>query len=371
MPKGSPSTRSSRQYRRASSSAVPRRTRSPVRGRSAPRGNSATSAPQRSPVRAPADAGTSRRTDESDQPHLAASPAALADTIAISREQLHEMVGGMVQAAVAAAVPAAVPGPSTSQHTSPGASPDLGQPAFAMPPGTSLGGNEQPGNISGSADCVSSDISFHISATNRHNIVSHRFVDLGSLINTSDPRSQASVNTFNLVDGRLQPARSARVIQTFSTWSVAFLRYAGVYLQAHPEDALGLITHMRQVSSLSAPGMGLVWREYDEQFHRAHELFPNVYKWGESDANSPIWLNSLIWITQNKFSVGGMVSVLDDFLFVDGSHDECLSSLTAFRRMSKELHVPLRAGKTVEPYRTLTFLGHRVTHRCSGASLAS
>ena len=48
---------------------------------------------------------------------------------------------------------------------------------------------------------------------------------------------------------------------------------------------------LRQVSSFSAPRMGLAWNEYDEQFYRARELFPREYKWGESDTNSPIWLN--------------------------------------------------------------------------------
>ena len=64
-------------------------------------------------------------------------------------------------------------------------------------------------------------------------------------------------------------------------------------MQAHPEDALGLFTHIRQVSSLSGPDMGLAWREFDEQFRRAREFFPDVYRWGGSDANSSIWLNAI------------------------------------------------------------------------------
>ena len=67
--------------------------------------------------------------------------------------------------------------------------------------------------------------------------------------------------------------------------------------------------------------------------------------------------DSLIWIAQNKFSVGRMVSVLDDFLFIDANRDDCMRSLNAFQSMCTMLKVPLRSDKTVEPCRTLTFLG--------------
>ncbi|XP_043242145.1 uncharacterized protein LOC122391889 isoform X2 [Amphibalanus amphitrite] len=149
MPKASPPTRRSRSTKRTPSSGAPRRTRSAARGRSAPRGSSVAATPQRSPVPAPADAGTSMMTATSVQPHSSgapAAPAAPADTVTFSREQLSEMIGEMVQAAVAAAVPAAVSVPSTSQHTSPGAPLDLRQPATAVfPPQMGSGGNEQPG----------------------------------------------------------------------------------------------------------------------------------------------------------------------------------------------------------------------------------
>ena len=65
-----------------------------------------------------------------------------------------------------------------------------------------------------------------------------------------------------------------------------------VYLQAHPADALGL-NYMRQVSALTVPGLGLAWKEFDQQYRRAREILPDMYRWGEEEANSPIWLNAI------------------------------------------------------------------------------
>ena len=50
---------------------------------------------------------------------------------------------------------------------------------------------------------------------------------------------------------------------------------------------------MRQVSRLTAPNLGLAWREFDGQFRRARELAPSVHRWGESGASSPLWLNAI------------------------------------------------------------------------------
>ena len=66
---------------------------------------------------------------------------------------------------------------------------------------------------------------------------------------------------------------------------------------------------------------------------------------------------ALVWIAQNKFGVGPMVAVLDDFLFVGDSLDSCKKSLDGFRRMCRALNVPLKEEKTVEPCKSLCFLG--------------
>ena len=215
-----------------------------------------------------------------------------AGLIAINKQQLEEMLGDMVQAAVANAVPGAVPGPSTSEQPPTLVSPDYHQtsptvPTVAIPEALEESGMTAP------VTCTP-DLHITVSAALRQNIISHRFVDLGSLLDVTDRENNTRPEgSFELVDGRLRPARPPRTISTFSAWSTAFLRYAGIYLQAHPADALGLINHMRQVSALTAPGLGLAWREFDQQYRRAREILPDMYRWGEAEANSSIWLNAI------------------------------------------------------------------------------
>ena len=67
--------------------------------------------------------------------------------------------------------------------------------------------------------------------------------------------------------------------------------------------------------------------------------------------------DALVWIAQEKFGSGPIVSVLDDFLFIGGSAEECRHSLSGFQAMCRTLHIPLRPDKTVDPCRSLTFLG--------------
>lgn len=67
--------------------------------------------------------------------------------------------------------------------------------------------------------------------------------------------------------------------------------------------------------------------------------------------------DALVWIAQDKFSAGPMVSVLDDFLFIGASREECQRALDGFRHMCDALCIPLRPDKTVEPCRSLQFLG--------------
>ncbi|XP_043206449.1 uncharacterized protein LOC122372863 [Amphibalanus amphitrite] len=67
--------------------------------------------------------------------------------------------------------------------------------------------------------------------------------------------------------------------------------------------------------------------------------------------------DALVWIAQNKFGAGPIVSVLDDFLFIGESRAACQRSLGGFQAMCRDLAIPLRRDKTVAPCRSLTFLG--------------
>ena len=214
-----------------------------------------------------------------------------AGLITIDKQQLEDMIGGMVQAAVAAAATVAVPGPSTAEQQSTLVSPDVQQ---TSPTVQTVAAPEALDESSMTAPAtLNPDLHINVAASLRQNIISHRFVNLGVLLDGTDRDNTQPEGSFMLVDGRLRPARPPRTIGTFAAWSTAFLRYAGIYLQAHPTDALGLINHMRQVSALTAPGLGLAWKEFDEQYRRAREISPDMHRWGEAEANSPMWLNSI------------------------------------------------------------------------------
>ena len=132
-----------------------------------------------------------------------------------------------------------------------------------------------------------------VSATIRQRIIEDKYVDLGTLLETSDQPEDKSA-TFQLVNGTLRAApRAPRTIHTFGGWSLAFLKFTGIYLEAHPDAAAGLLAHMRQVGQLTAPGLGLAWREFDEKFRRAREIAPDQYEWGSAQTSSALWLQSV------------------------------------------------------------------------------
>ena len=136
-----------------------------------------------------------------------------------------------------------------------------------------------------------------VSPTVTAQIVTHQYVDLAMLLDESllPPSRSADPGLFSLVDGRLRPAAPRRSIPHFGAWATAFLRYAAVYLAAHPADAGGLLSHVQQVASLQAPGLGFAWRDFDEAFRRARGLRPQSHPWGSTltAANSPLRLHAV------------------------------------------------------------------------------
>ena len=67
--------------------------------------------------------------------------------------------------------------------------------------------------------------------------------------------------------------------------------------------------------------------------------------------------DALVWIARHKFGAGHIISVLDDFLFVGRSRQDCWASLSGFQAMCGALNIPLHPHKTVQPCQSLQFLG--------------
>lgn len=251
---------------------------------------------------APAQSSTSatnrrRATPRRESAESTAAPPAPAPALAVSTDQLRQLVRELIQEALPA-VPTP-PAEPTDINGGPAAASDqaFATAAVAESPRSDPAASVQLVNDAGMLPHLAGPTTggpVPVSASLRVRICEHRYVDLSMLLDTPHSPPDDMGPTFQLVQGSLrQVARAPRTIQSFGTWCVAFVRFAQVYLEAHPEDALGIMTHMGQVSQLTAPGLGLAWRQFDEGFRKARETAPGLHKWGQTLTSSHLWLQAV------------------------------------------------------------------------------
>ena len=70
-----------------------------------------------------------------------------------------------------------------------------------------------------------------------------------------------------------------------------------------------------------------------------------------------IFSTAIEWIARHRLGVDDLLHLLDDFLFVLASYNQCQSNLNRFISLCHELGVPIAPDKTVGPFTTLTFAG--------------
>ena len=63
------------------------------------------------------------------------------------------------------------------------------------------------------------------------------------------------------------------------------------------------------------------------------------------------------WIAQIKFGISYMLHLLDDFLIISGSHEQCSRELAHFLALCSYLGIPMAPDKTVGPSTVLSFAG--------------
>ena len=210
-------------------------------------------------------------------------------------------VGG-VEATASATLPA--PTPATTPSPPPPLPPmPLPLPPPPPPPPVSLAPASPPAGppppLAGTAaglgvDLGPCDDTSTVAPALRSRIQTDKYIELALLLDPGDRSATERPSSFQLVDGTLRAApRATRPITSFGTWSLAFARFAGVYAEAHPDAAVGLIAYMRQVGSLSVSGLGVTWREFDETFRRAREADPARHPWGATATTSPLWLMAI------------------------------------------------------------------------------
>ncbi|KAK6169930.1 hypothetical protein SNE40_018448 [Patella caerulea] len=67
--------------------------------------------------------------------------------------------------------------------------------------------------------------------------------------------------------------------------------------------------------------------------------------------------SALEWIAVNKLGASGVVHVLDDFLFVERTVNNCTRTLQRFECLCKAVGIPLASEKTCGPFTNIQFLG--------------
>ena len=67
--------------------------------------------------------------------------------------------------------------------------------------------------------------------------------------------------------------------------------------------------------------------------------------------------SALEWIAITKLGCKAMIHVLDDFIFLDQTYDDCMQILRLFLQMCSAIGIPVAEEKTYIPLTTMTFVG--------------
>ena len=149
-----------------------------------------------------------------------------------------------------------------------------------------------------------------------YRIIHHLSFPYGNSVNDFIPRENTAVSYGSLDD-------AIRIINGISTPFLAKTDIASAY-------------RMVPIRLADCPLLGFRWR--------GRSYVDLALPMGCS-SSAQIFLqisDALVWIAQQRFGAGPMVSVLDDFLFIGDSHAACQTALTGFQEMCQPLHVPLR-----------------------------
>ena len=79
--------------------------------------------------------------------------------------------------------------------------------------------------------------------------------------------------------------------------------------------------------------------------------------------------SALAFALKSSFGVRHIVKMLDDFLFIGDSKEECQRALDSFNSLCREINFPWAEEKTVAPTKRLTFLGYQLDVRRGTVSI--
>ena len=164
-----------------------------------------------------------------------------------------------------------------------------------------------------------------------HRVIHHLSYPAGDSVNADIPRSHTAVQCGSLDDA----------VEILADIDAPFLA------KTDNENAFRLILIHSQESNI----LGFRWRG---RIYKDRALPMGC---SSSSQNFQTFSDALVWMAHHHFGAGPIISVLDDFLFIESSRQACSDSLTGFQNMCQRLNVPLHPEKTVLPCRRLQFLG--------------
>ncbi len=77
--------------------------------------------------------------------------------------------------------------------------------------------------------------------------------------------------------------------------------------------------------------------------------------WSSSCKKFEIFSTSIEWIAHHKLGINELLHLLDDFIFVSSTFDQCQSNLNRFISFYSQLGIPIAPNKTYGPCTTVTF----------------
>ena len=97
------------------------------------------------------------------------------------------------------------------------------------------------------ANCTQLSLRYYVDKTTRHKIVSGEYVHLGVLCVRGPTKTQASTLSLNTQGQLVAQPKSVAKIASIDNWTKAFLIFASIYLEAHPDKTQQILNYMHDI----------------------------------------------------------------------------------------------------------------------------
>lgn len=128
-------------------------------------------------------------------------------------------------------------------------------------------------------------LGYHVDKATKQKIVNGESVNLGSLLVRDPTKTQSSTLSVDAQGRLVGHPKQTHKIPSADNWTDAFLIFASIYLEAHPNKKQQMLKNMQDICLGADKANG--WVTYDEQYCLKMALNPSN-NWGTID--SELWL---------------------------------------------------------------------------------